>query len=304
MRVLITGGTGFVGRAVSEALVARGHQVVLVSRIPGPGRVTWDEALLSEELTTTDALLNLAGENLFAKRWSPVQKAKLVHSRVEKTDHIARLAANARQPGRGGRGPRCFVSASAVGYYGSFSGLPGDDPTLDEGSAAGSDFLAGLCRDWEAACEPARRGGLRVAVARIGVVLSPEGGALRRMLLPFKLGIGGRWGSGEQVLSWIHRADLAALLVHLLESEGACGAFNATAPEPIRVAEFAREFGRALGRPALLPVPAFGLRLAVGEVAEILLRGQRALPKRTLESGFRFRFAAAQDALADLFARR
>jgi uncharacterized protein (TIGR01777 family) len=301
MRVLVTGGTGFVGRAAAAALAARGHEVAVVSRAPGPGRVGWDEAPLSRELAASDAVLNLAGENLFARRWSARQKRELVASRVERTGYLARLAANARAAGRG---PRAFVSASAVGYYGSFSGLPGDDPELGEDAPAGNGFLAALCRDWEGACEPARRGGMRVAVARIGVVLSPEGGALERMLLPFKLGLGGRWGSGRQVISWIHRADLAALLAHLIEREDAAGAFNAASPAPLPVGEFAGALGRALGRPALLPVPAVALRAALGEVAGVLLGGQRALPRRTTASGFDFRFPAVGEALADLFARR
>ncbi|TAJ25041.1 MAG: TIGR01777 family protein [Planctomycetota bacterium] len=291
MRVLLSGIRGFVGARLAERLRERGHEVVGITREPGAG-VGWDERALAAAAVGAGAVINLAGENLFDKRWNARRKQELRTSRVGTTALLARVCAQARVP--------VFVSASAVGYYG-----PSDARGLVEHSPAGHDFLAGLCRDWEAAAEPARAAGVRTCHARIGVVLAPSGGALKNMLPPFRLGLGAPLGSGRQWVSWIHRDDLCDALAHLAESGTASGAYNATAPEPVDMRAFAKGLGKALGRPVFLPnVPGFALKLMLGEVAEVLLTGQHVVPARLTSDGFRFRYAALEPALAQLFAKR
>ena len=190
---------------------------------------------------------------------------------------------------------RTFVSASAIGYYGDRGAEP-----LTEASAPGDDFLARLCREWEEAARPAADGGMRSVILRIGVVLHPEGGALGKMLPLFRAGLGGRFGSGEQYMSWVHRGDVVRLIRFVLENEHVSGPFNATAPEPVTNRAFTRALARSLGRPALLPVPAFALRAAMGEMASTVLGGQRVLPERALKSGFTFEYPALDQALSDL----
>jgi uncharacterized protein (TIGR01777 family) len=286
MRVLLSGGTGFVGSALRARLLAAGHATTLVGRARG-AECDWSPEHLQRAAARSDAIVHLAGANLFARRWTRAYKQDLRDSRVGTTALLAALA--------GSCNVRSLLCASAVGYYGPH----GDEP-LDESAARGTGFLAELCADWEAACEPARRAGVRVAQLRMGLVLGRGGGALQRMLLPFRLGLGGPLGSGSQILSWIHLHDLTELFVHLLERPEQAGAFNATAPEPASMRDFAHALGHALRRPAFLPVPALPLRLAMGEVADVLLTGQRVLPQRALESGFAFRYPTLAGALADI----
>lgn len=278
MNVLVTGGSGFVGAALVRELARRGHAPEIVSRRPGAS-VTWEDASLARGVERADAVVHLAGENLFAKRWTPRQKEKLWRSRHETTRKLAALVAARSSDG----GPRVFVSASAVGFYGA-----SPDATFDERSPRGEGFLAELCADWEAAADAAMEAGVRTAIVRSGVVLERGGGALARMLPIFRLGLGGPLGDGKQWVSWIHRADAVSLLAFLVEKDGLHGVFNATAPNPVTMKELARELGRALHRPAVLPAPAPMLRLALGEVADVLLTGQRVLPRRTQEAGFTF----------------
>lgn len=289
MKVLLTGATGFVGSRLRERLELAGHEVLPVSRRPGRG-YDWSEGSLREGVAAADAVVHLAGENLFGKRWTAEQKERIRASRVDTTERLARLVAERR--------PTCFVSASAVGYYG-----PSDVPGLDEHAPPGDDFLAGVCRDWEAAAEAAIESGVRTARVRIGVVLGPDGGALAQLLPIFRLGVGGPVGSGRQGFSWVHREDLCSLFLFLLENERAQGAFNATAPEPVTMKDFARTLGRVLHRPAVLPVPGFALKLALGEVADVLLTGQHVLPRRAREIGFEFRFPELEGALRDVLDR-
>lgn len=286
MKVLVTGATGFVGSRLIPRLRAAGHQVLTVSR-GVEGDYDWSPESLEKGVGVADGIVHLAGENLFGKRWNPTQKKVLVSSRVETTRQLAELAAE--------KGVRSFISASAIGYYG-----PRDDVSVDETGAKGDDFLAGLCVEWEAAVEPAREAGLAVAIVRIGVVLGLGGGALQKMLPPFRLGLGGPLGSGRQIVSWIHIDDLVDLFVFLLAQPDAEGVFNGTAPNPVTMKELSRALGRALHRPALFPVPGFLLKLALGEVADVLLTGQTVEPSRALEAGFEFRHETIGQALDDL----
>ncbi len=276
MKIAIAGGTGFIGRALVQALASAGHDVVVLPR----QRDTLGAL-------SPDAVVNLAGENL-AQRWTSEAKQRIVESRVEGTRRLVTLA---REAGT----VRTFVSASAIGYYGDRGAEP-----LTEASAPGDDFLARLCREWEEAARPAADGGMRSVILRIGVVLHPEGGALGKMLPLFRAGLGGRFGSGEQYMSWVHRGDVVRLIRFVLENEQVSGPFNATAPEPVTNRAFTRALARSLGRPALLPVPAFALRAAMGEMASTVLGGQRVLPERALKSGFTFEYPALEQALSDL----
>lgn len=292
MKVLLTGGTGFVGGRLAQRLRSAGHQVLTVSRRSGAADHDWSDASLSAGVAAADSIVHLAGAGLFDKRWSAAYKRELVESRTETTRRLAALASE--------HGVRCFVTASAIGYYGA-----SDTEGLDESTPAGEDFLARLCVEWEAAADAARTAGIRTAAVRIGVVLGRDGGALQRMLLPFKLGVGGPIGSGRQWMSWVHLEDLCSLFVAVLEgdveNDGAwAGPFNGTAPEPARMADFAKNLGRVLHRPAVLPTPGFAMKLLLGDVANVLLTGQHVVPKRAREAGFQFRFPDLDSALRDV----
>lgn len=286
MKVLLTGGTGFVGSRLGPQLERRGHTVLVVSRRRGAA-YDWSDASLERGVRESDAIVHLAGENLSAKRWTAKQKQLLWSSRYDPTRKLAALAA--------ARGSSAFVSTSAVGYYGA-----SDDTPLDERSPRGAGFLADLCADWEAATDVAAESGVRTCIVRTGVVLGRGGGALAKMLPLFKLGLGGALGSGEQWMSWIHIDDLVALYARLVEDSQRSGIYNGTAPEPVTMKHFARELGRALHRPAVLPAPAPMLRLALGEMADVVLTGQRVLPRRALEAGHSFAYPALDAALAEL----
>ena len=293
MKVLLTGASGFIGSHLSKRLVAAGHQVFPVSRraTSDGASFDWSDASLARGVQQADAVVHLAGENLFDRRWTARQKAVLRSSRTEPTGKLAHLIAS--------RKPACFISSSAVGYY-------GDSPNVHftESSPRGKGFLAELCSEWEAATSPASDAGVRTAIVRTGVVLGQGGGALAKMLLPFKLGVGGPLGSGRQWLSWIHVDDLVSLFQFLLEKPGASGAFNATAPQPVTMKTFASALGRALHRPAIFPVPGPMLKLALGEVADVLLTGQYVEPRRASEAGFAFRYPGIDGALRDVVAGR
>jgi uncharacterized protein (TIGR01777 family) len=294
MHVLITGGSGFIGRALARELLADGHRVTVLTRNATRTRARLPEAAgvveTLAEASAVDAVVNLAGENLAEGRWTPTRKQALRDSRLDTTRTLlAWMEAQPRRPG-------VLVSGSAVGWYG-----PRGDETLGEDAAPGEDFAAQLCCDWEAEAVKAEALGVRVCRIRTGLVLDPEGGALAKMLLPFRLGLGGPLGDGRQWMSWIVRADLVALIRWLLGNQGAQGAYNATAPNPVTNAEFARTLGHALHRPALLPAPGFALRLLFGEMAELLLTGQRVLPARATAQGFQFRYPELAPAFAAMF---
>ncbi len=289
MKVLLTGGTGFVGSALKARLGAARHEVAVVSRGSG-GDVTWEPKGLRAAVGQADAVIHLAGENLFGRRWSAAQKERLRSSRTGTTRMLAEAVADAQ----------CgvFITASAIGYYGA-----SDERQFQVGDAAGNDFLAGLCADWEAARQPAIDAGVRTATIRIGVVQGLGDGALQKMLLPFKLGLGGPMGHGRQWVSWIHLDDLVALFQWTLETPTARGEYNGTAPHPVSNTDFASTLGRVLHRPAFIPMPGAVLRMALGEVAGVVLDGQHVTPGRALSDGFTFQFPTLEPALRDLLSR-
>lgn len=304
MRVLVTGATGFIGGRLVRRLLGAGHEILALSRdseraaavLPARCRVDgWQpgERQSLAHLGALDAVVHLAGEGIADARWSEQRKRSLYRSRVDTTRAL--VAAIAALPSE--HRPKVFLCASAIGYYGD----RGDEP-LDEASTAGTGFLAGLCRDWEREALAAGAHGVRAAAVRIGVVLGRGGGALARMLPPFRLGIGGRIGSGRQWTSWIHLDDLADLLCLVIESPRARGVINAVAPRPVTNAELTAALGRVLGRPALFPVPAFLLRMVFGEMAEVLLSSQKVLPAAAERLGFAFRFSDIDAALAEICA--
>ena len=287
MRVLVTGGTGLVGRPACDALRAAGHAVTIVSREPGrvPARaIGWDG--LRTAIPETDAIVNLAGESIASGRWTAARKAAIRSSRVEATRALVDAAAAASPR------PKVLVNASGVGYYGAH----GDEP-LDETAAAGTDFLARLCVEWEAEARRAEALGVRVVVVRLGVVLAPDDGALSAMLLPFRAGLGGPIGGGRQWISWVHRDDVVGLLREAVGNTEYAGPVNATSPNPVTNRDFARALGRALHRPTVLPVPGIGLRLLMGEMATMLLTGQRVLPKVAERLGYAWQQPELPEAL-------
>jgi hypothetical protein len=295
MKVVLAGGSGFLGRALTAALAARGHDVAILTRHAAMPRasvryIVWRPDTTnamgqpsqewSHEIDGADAIINLAGAGIADRRWTNARKGVLRGTRlVGARQLISAIRAASHRP-------TVFIQGSAIGYYGT----AGDD-VFDERSPAGSDFLATLCRDWEAEGRGAEAFGCRVVLVRTGIALARDGGALRKMLLPFQLGLGGPIASGRQYMSWIHRDDWAALVVWALETAAVTGAINATAPSPVTNAEFSRALGAALHRPAVLPMPGFALRLLVGELADAgLINGQRVVPRRALAMGFKFKY--------------
>jgi uncharacterized protein (TIGR01777 family) len=283
MKVLVTGSSGFIGGALVRALEAAGHDVLrLVRRAPRDGEARWDpstESLDARDVEGVEVAIHLAGVGIGDRRWTEEHKSRVLDSRVRGTRLLSETLA------RLGRPPEALLSASAVGFYGQ----RGDD-VLTEDSAPGTDFLARVCRAWEAQTEPAREAGIRVVNFRSGLVLDRSGGILSRMLLPFRVGLGGRLGAGRQWWSWITLADEVAALMHLAQTSAISGPVNLTAPNPVTNAEFTEALGRVLGRPTFLPLPAAALRMALGaEMArELMLASQRALPAALERGGFRW----------------
>jgi len=293
LRIAITGATGMLGSALAPVLSAAGHQVVAVSRRAMPGGIVWDPlhgTMRPTDLDGVDGVIHLAGENLAEGRWTADRKSQLRQSRIASTGLLASTMASLGKP------PAVLICASAIGIYGNRG-----DELLDEASAPGSGFLAELVRDWEASAEPAREAGIRVVHARFGVILSRQGGALAKMVTPFKLGLGGPFGDGQQWLSWVAMADVFGMISAALTRTDLSGPINVTAPEPLRNREFVAALGHELGRPAVVPIPAFALRLALGEMAdEALLSSTRVLPRRLEEAGFLFRFPELKAALHEV----
>lgn len=304
MRTVIAGGSGFLGRALSSALLAAGHQVQILTRRPAHHGAT-SGTLAAEHVAWTpdgtlgpwaascagaDAVINLAGESIAGPRWSLRRKALLYASRLQPTRTLVRFIEQASPR------PAAFVSSSAIGYYGNRG-----DEVLTEDSQGGDGFLSELSFEWEFEAMKARSPATRVVVVRTGIVLDPEAGALAKLLPPFRLFAGGRFGSGRQFMSWIHRDDWVSLMAWVLGNARVNGPINATSPNPVINAEFARTLGRTIGRPALFPTPAFALKLALGEMAgPLLLDSQRVVPARAQAGGFTFAFPQLDAALADL----
>ena len=302
MKIVVAGGTGFLGRPLATRLVSDGHEVVVLTRRDAPPHarpraVDWSPdgtaGPWAAEIDGAQAVINLAGESIAGKRWSAAHKQQILDSRIRATRSLAAAIAGASRP------PSVFVSGSAVGYYG-----PLGDELAVESTPAGSDFLARVCEQWEAEANRVASPRTRVVCIRTGLVLERDGGALPQMLPPFKIGAGGPVGSGRQYWSWIHRTDWIDLVRWAIRTDAAVGPLNATAPEPVRNAEFAHALGRALHRPSFMPAPAFALRLVLGEMADaLLLSGQRAVPATAETLGFRFKYARLGDALAAIFGR-
>jgi len=303
MKVFMTGGSGFVGSTLTRHLLHLGHEVTLLSRSPsaekapvsGLRHLHGDPTApgpWQEEVGRHDVLINLAGASIF-RRWTPKAKEAIRESRLLTTRHLVAPLEGAKDPKT-----RLLLSTSAVGYY----GFCGDDERVEE-SSPGTDFLAGVARDWEAEALRAEQWGIRVVLCRLGIVLGKKGGALRMMLPLYRFGLGSPLGSGEQWFSWIHQEDLARVYLFLMEEEGIQGAVNCAAPEPVRNREFSRILARILKKPAPLPyTPRFMVRMIMGEFGETLLNGQRVFPRKLLDQGFRFSFPRIREALEDLLA--
>ncbi|HIE56947.1 MAG TPA: TIGR01777 family protein [Anaerolineales bacterium] len=309
MNVLMTGGSGLIGRSVAADLTRAGHRVTVLTRSPQkaaallPPQVTahpWDAISLNgwaSLVNQAEAIINLAGESIagenltaiLTRRWTADYKRRIAASRRK----VGQLLTTAVEQAK--NRPRVFVQASAVGYYGDSS-----ERDVDESAPPGDDFLARVCADWEASTAPLEALGLRRVIIRTGLVLAPRGGILPVMLLPVRMFVGGPLGSGKQALPWIHLADEAAAIRALLEDENASGPYNLSAPNPVTQAEFVRIAGRVLRRPVFVPAPALALKLALGEKAALVLEGQRAVPKRLLAAGYRFQFPELAPALQDL----
>jgi uncharacterized protein (TIGR01777 family) len=295
--IVVAGGSGFLGRKLVKRLESDGHTVTVLTRRPvADHHVKWkpdgSPGALSRHLDGKDAVINLAGEGIADKRWSPARKTALRNSRLLATRTLVRAVAQAAHE------PRLFISASAVGYYG-----PRRDEAITETTPPGTDFLGQLCVEWEQEARIVESPSTRLAIVRTGIALAPDGGALSKMLLPFKLGLGATIGSGDQYMPWIHVDDWTAMVAWLVQNDRASGPFNATAPTPITNRNFTRTLGRVLRRPAVLHAPAFALRAALGEMATILVDGQRVLPACAEQLGFRFTYRALEPALRDLLNR-
>jgi uncharacterized protein (TIGR01777 family) len=300
MRVTVTGASGLIGSALVAELRERGAEVTVLSRDPSRARkalgveaVGWDplaEPAPVQALAEADAVVHLAGENI-AQRWSAQAKRAIRESRVAGTRNLI-AGLEAAGAAEADQRPRTLISGSAVGYYG-----PRGEEPLDEDSPPGSDFLAEICIAWEAEADRASELGMRVVLVRTGVVLDREGGALAKMLPPFRLGVGGPVAGGDQYMSWVHREDLVGMICAALDDERWSGPINGTAPEPVTNREFSRALGHVLHRPTLLPVPGFALGLLYGEMAEIVTTGARVMPAKPLVLGYDFRHPELNEAL-------
>ena len=298
MKLIIAGGTGFIGSALCARLLELGHSLILLTRSPSPATTSANQKWLSwnprspgaweEAINGSDGVINLAGEPV-AKRWTERQKEKIASSRIDTTRALVTAIGKVKEK------PKFLLNASAIGYYG-----PHADEALTEESGPGSDFLSRLCAAWEKEAIKAEDHGVRVIRLRTGIVLGKGGGALAKMVLPFKLFLGGPLGDGNQWMSWIQMEDEIGLILFLLEHPDAHGAINATAPNPVTMSEFCKTLGDVLNRPSWAPVPAFALRLLLGEMAEMLLTGQRVLPAQAQKMGYVFKHPTLLQALQSL----
>ncbi len=304
MRVFVTGGTGLIGTRLIKHLLGRGDQVVLLTRreaavkdkFAGCTLVQGDPTLpgaWQEAAADCDGVVNLAGRNIFDKRWSRAFKEELYDSRIKTTLNVA--DALKRKPVRADGSPKVLVNASAIGWYGAHS-----DEELDEDSPPATDYMAELCVAWEKAARTVESAGVRCAMVRVGIVLDKEGGALAKLLFPFKMGVGGPVGNGKQWMSWIHHEDMTGIFLLGLDNSAATGPLNGTGPNPVTNRAFGKALGAALHRPAFLPTPAFALRLVLGEVADVVATGQRVLPRKPLALGYSYKFPTLDAALKNI----
>jgi uncharacterized protein (TIGR01777 family) len=306
MRIILAGGSGLIGHALSKELIEHGNEVVIFSRHPenvakmplGVKAVHWDGKTIQEnwaaEIEAADAVINLTGENLSGEsflptRWTKERKARLVNSRVDAGRVLTAAIENSRNK------PKIFIQSSGISYYGT-------DPNIvfTEGSPGGNDFLANLCKDWEESTQRLETIGIRRVVIRNGVVLNKAGGALPRLILPFKLFAGGWMGSGKQVISWIHITDEVSAIRFLLISDEAAGIVNLTSPNPVTYKAFGKTVSKVMKRPYYLPVPSFAMKLAFGEVASVVLEGQSVLPEKLLSLGYKFIYPTLDSALKEI----
>ena len=292
-RVLVSGASGLIGSALLPSLKSRGFQVVRLVRGPASGedQISWDplKPIAPETVSGYRAIVHLSGESVVG-RWTDSKQAKIRDSRVASTRNLAQSLAHVADR------PRVLITASAIGYYGDRR-----DEVLREESSSGSGFLAEVCREWEAAAKPAADAGIRCAQIRTGVVLSAEGGALQKMLPPFRLGVGGNLGSGRQWMSWIHIQDMVGAINHILKTDLLYGAVNMVAPRPVTNAEFTKTLGAVLSRPTIFPVPEFVAKLAFGQMAEeVLLASQRVEPTKLVSNGYPFQYSDLRKALESI----
>ena len=299
MKILITGGTGFIGSALTRSLTEQGYEVTVLSRNPdsvekicGPGIKALNNLNQLKPEDTFHTIINLAGAPIFDARWSDARKQIIRDSRIGLTKQL--VASMARMAVK----PELLISGSAIGYYGDQG-----DTVLTEQSATHKDFSEQLCTDWENEAKKAEQLGVRVCLIRTGLVLAEGGGLLKRMLLPFRLGLGGRLGDGQQWMSWIHRQDWIAIARLMITDSSMQGAYNATAPNPVTNSEFARSLAHCLNRPALLPIPAWLLKILLGEMSELVLGSQRVIPERLLALGFKFQYTDLSSALNQVLRR-
>jgi uncharacterized protein len=298
MKIAIAGATGFVGSRLVEQLQAQGHQILILTRSPQQASNRFPQAQVvgynplksgdwQESISGCDAVINLAGEPIAEKRWTPAQKRVMMESRQIGTQKIVEAIEQATSK------PPVLINASAIGYYGT-----SETSKFDETSPAGTDFLAQVCTAWETAAQAASASGTRVVILRLGIVLGENGGALGKMLAPFNAFVGGPIGSGHQWFSWIHRDDVVKLIIAALTDPQMQGVYNATAPNPVTMTDFAQTLGTVMNRPSWLPVPNFALEALLGEGAIVVLQGQQVIPTQTLERGFKFQYPTLQPALA------
>jgi len=305
MRIIIAGGSGLIGRELSSTLTNAGDEVLILSRNPemvkempvGVRVIKWDGKTIQDwgqEIEKSDAVVNLTGENLSGEgflpsRWTKDRKLRLVQSRVNSGIVLTKAIEMA------GAKPAVFIQASGIGFYGTHQ-----EKSLNESDDGGDDFSANLCKEWEAASQPVELMGVRRVIIRNGVVLSTKGGALPLLLLPYRLFVGGSFGDGHQIYSWIHITDEANAIQFLIHHNLTNGVFNLTAPNPLSNEEFGRTIGRVMKRPHYLSIPGFAMRLAFGEVSTMVLEGQKVLPQKLLEAGFVFKFPILEEALKEL----
>ena len=298
MRILITGGSGFIGQALCPVLLDQGHQVMVVSRRPQraakhlPRDVEFRASVAECVDFQPEAIINLAGEPIANRRWSEARKAELLGSRVRTTDALVAMAKTLDQK------PKVFISGSAVGFYGDRG-----SETVTEDSGPGTGFAHELCAQWEAAARQATPYVDRLCVIRIGLVLDQPGGLLDRMVPPFRMGLGGRMGSGKQCMPWIHRQDMVRIIDWLINHPSADGVFNASAPNPVDNATFSKALARHLNRPSMFPAPSWALKTAFGEMSELMLEGACMVPKKLLDAGFDFIYPELDQALAEIIER-